>query len=192
MKEGSEWANPYKINHQTTREASLKKYESMLLRNGKLQDSLSTLCYSQLGCWCAPLPCHGNILIDQIKRDFFTTQTLYKPILFVIHNFSPQTLAKLSNVDRLVRKELVYSANGGVSAPVAANASVFFVFVLRVCMLRSGVLRHPLFACTQLSQLSHIVVFSDPPFYRLGLFLWIILNLLQTIVMVSQLLMRKD
>ena len=68
MKEGSEWANPYKINHLTTREASLKKYESMLLRNGKLQDSLSTLCYSQLGCWCAPLPCHGNILIDQIKK----------------------------------------------------------------------------------------------------------------------------
>ena len=68
MREGSIWANPFKIDSQTTREAAIAQYESMLLSNKTLQDALPLLCFRELGCWCVPDMCHGHILISLIKK----------------------------------------------------------------------------------------------------------------------------
>ena len=68
MREGSIWANPFKIDSQTTREAAIAQYESMLLSNKTLQDALPLLCFCELGCWCVPDMCHGHILINLIKK----------------------------------------------------------------------------------------------------------------------------
>ena len=69
MREGSIWANPYKIDNYTTREASIAQYESMLLADKSLQDALPTLCFCELGCWCVPDMCHGHILINELKKN---------------------------------------------------------------------------------------------------------------------------
>ena len=68
MKEGSMWANPFKIDNNTTREESIRRYTSMLSLDNNLHDALATLCFSKLGCWCIPLPCHGHVLIEEIKK----------------------------------------------------------------------------------------------------------------------------
>ena len=68
MKEGSMWANPFKIDNNTTREESIRRYTSMLSLDNNLHDALATLCFSKLGCWCFPLPCHGHVLIEEIKK----------------------------------------------------------------------------------------------------------------------------
>ena len=68
MREGSIWANPFKIDSQTTREAAIAQYESMLLSDKSLQDALPLLCFCELGCWCVPDMCHGHILINLIKK----------------------------------------------------------------------------------------------------------------------------
>ncbi len=62
------WANPYKIpkgsSSDEDRKKVLEKYEDYIklqIAHGKvdLQDLVGS---SELGCWCSPLPCHGNIL----------------------------------------------------------------------------------------------------------------------------------
>lgn len=59
----SKWANPYSTkggNYSLTQ--SLELYEAHI-RNSNLINELAELDNAELGCWCAPNPCHGNILI---------------------------------------------------------------------------------------------------------------------------------
>lgn len=59
----SKWGNPYEIGKDGTREEVIAKYEQYLLSSPHLLNSLHELHGKILGCWCAPLPCHGEILI---------------------------------------------------------------------------------------------------------------------------------
>lgn len=65
---GSPFANPYKIGKDGTREEVLTKYhEFMMARledSEELVDKLLALRGKNLGCWCAPEPCHGNVLVE--------------------------------------------------------------------------------------------------------------------------------
>jgi hypothetical protein len=67
MRVNSLWANPYKINGQTSREQCIRQYETYLKNNNILQNALPQVCYKQLGCWCVPHQCHGHILINAVK-----------------------------------------------------------------------------------------------------------------------------
>lgn len=70
----SKWGNPYSHKEGTTaqyktetREEAVQKYEEYLLANPILYSQLSELKDKVLGCWCAPLSCHGDILIKHIR-----------------------------------------------------------------------------------------------------------------------------
>lgn len=66
------WANPYKIDEYNSREEVLESYleyiENKLMSNKNLINELLKLKGKKLGCWCKPECCHGDILIDLIKK----------------------------------------------------------------------------------------------------------------------------
>ena len=69
-KKASIWANPYK---DKDRKLSLKKYEEYILdkiEKEDLYDSLRELKGKNLGCWCKPESCHGDVLVSIINEVF--------------------------------------------------------------------------------------------------------------------------
>lgn len=64
---GSKWANPFIIDHDGTREEVIAKYERYLYESG-LIDEVHELRDRDLVCWCAPLPCHGDVLLRLANR----------------------------------------------------------------------------------------------------------------------------
>lgn len=66
----SKWGNPFVIGQHGTREEVLQLYQQYLIdgyASGKFtrQDFLD-LDGKTLGCFCHPLPCHGDILIEAV------------------------------------------------------------------------------------------------------------------------------
>jgi hypothetical protein len=63
----SVWANPYNgafRSGEITREEVLSKYREHVLSNPQLLDKLPELEGKVLACWCAPEPCHGDVLLE--------------------------------------------------------------------------------------------------------------------------------
>ena len=75
----SKWGNPFKIHkgktglelHLTTREEVITRYckwitkeegKYLLLRLGELKGK-------DLVCWCSPLPCHADILLELANKE---------------------------------------------------------------------------------------------------------------------------
>ncbi len=65
----SKWGNPYSHKQGTlaeflvsSRKEAIEKYETYLLGNKDLMNSLVELKGKTLGCWCHPKACHGDIL----------------------------------------------------------------------------------------------------------------------------------
>lgn len=61
------FANPFRINKNLSRDDVCKKYEEYItkrLKNEpKLKEELNKLKGKNLGCWCHPEKCHGDILL---------------------------------------------------------------------------------------------------------------------------------
>lgn len=60
----SKWGNPYTIGFDGTREEVIEKYRVWLQANPGLLADLHELHDKILGCWCAPLPCHADVLAE--------------------------------------------------------------------------------------------------------------------------------
>ena len=61
----SKWGNPFKIGRDGTREEVIKKFRQMLDKNPDLVwEAQQELRGKDLVCWCAPLPCHADILLE--------------------------------------------------------------------------------------------------------------------------------
>jgi hypothetical protein len=60
----SKWGNPYIIGVHGNRSEVIAKYKHWLLNNPDLMIQLSELKGKILGCWCAPLPCHCDVLAE--------------------------------------------------------------------------------------------------------------------------------
>jgi len=65
----SRWGNPFKLGRDGTREEVIDKYEVWIKTQKHLMTALSELEGKRLGCWCAPLPCHGDVLIRLINEE---------------------------------------------------------------------------------------------------------------------------
>lgn len=74
---GSKWGNPYThITDKPTladiivdsREEAIEKYRDYILNNKELMDSLDELEGKVLGCYCKPLSCHGDILLELLSK----------------------------------------------------------------------------------------------------------------------------
>lgn len=63
---GSKWGNPWIIGNLTRREV-IERYEVDLL-DSALMDDLHELEGKFLVCHCAPLPCHGDILVKWLVK----------------------------------------------------------------------------------------------------------------------------
>ncbi len=70
---GSKWGNPYShsfepTKHPTiqvpTRADAITSYREYLLNDWRLKADLPELRGKVLGCYCAPLPCHGDVLAE--------------------------------------------------------------------------------------------------------------------------------
>lgn len=70
--ESSNFANPYKIGKDGTREEVITKYkeyiENKLEHDELLQKELISMKDKNLGCWCYPDMCHGNVLLELINK----------------------------------------------------------------------------------------------------------------------------
>ena len=61
------WHNPFKVGGDGMRQEVIAKYERYLLEDRPdLMCRLPELQGKVLGCWCAPKPCHGNVLLRLI------------------------------------------------------------------------------------------------------------------------------
>ena len=71
-KRASIFANPYRIDKNTSREEVLEKYKKYIiekiLNDKSFYLELLKLRGKKLGCWCHPEPCHGDILLELIKK----------------------------------------------------------------------------------------------------------------------------
>jgi hypothetical protein len=65
--EASPWANPFSVK-KWGREEAIKRYEEMLRDKPELLARLPELEGKVLACWCAPEPCHGDVLLRLMEE----------------------------------------------------------------------------------------------------------------------------
>lgn len=63
----SKWGNPYSIGANRTREQAVELYEKMIC-DSPLMNDINELRGKDLICWCAPQPCHGDILLRMANK----------------------------------------------------------------------------------------------------------------------------
>lgn len=59
----SKWGNPFVVYKDGSREEIIAKYREWLLGSELLSD-LHELTGKDLVCWCAPKPCHADVLLE--------------------------------------------------------------------------------------------------------------------------------
>lgn len=64
---GSPWGNPFIIDVHGTREEVIAKYEDWIKTQPRLMAALPNLKGKILGCYCAPKPCHGDVLLRLVN-----------------------------------------------------------------------------------------------------------------------------
>ena len=64
------------IGRDGTREHVIKMYEIYLRHSPDLIAALPELAGKRLGCYCKPLPCHGDVLV-KLLAEFFVTCNLH-------------------------------------------------------------------------------------------------------------------
>jgi Domain of unknown function (DUF4326) len=60
----SKWRSPYSTKRDGTREGVVALYRQWLCNQPHLMAALPELGGRDLVCWCAPKPCHGDVLIE--------------------------------------------------------------------------------------------------------------------------------
>lgn len=58
----SKWGNPYTIGPDGGRAEVIEKYRKYVTGSKRLMSCLHELKGKRLGCFCAPKPCHGDVL----------------------------------------------------------------------------------------------------------------------------------
>ena len=64
----TKWGNPFKVGVDGTQDEVIKKHLIWIKTKPHLMNSLHELKGKRLGCWCAPLPCHGDNLIKLLEE----------------------------------------------------------------------------------------------------------------------------
>lgn len=67
---GTPFGNPYVIGVHGNRKQVIELYRSWFAAQPKLQQlAREQLTGKRLGCWCRPLPCHGDILAAFVNSE---------------------------------------------------------------------------------------------------------------------------
>jgi len=73
----SKWGNPFKMNDPLLpagisrlekRRLVIEEYKGWILRQEDLLRQLSELRGKDLVCWCSPLPCHADVLLQLANK----------------------------------------------------------------------------------------------------------------------------
>lgn len=65
---GSKWGNPFVIGIDGTRDEVIAKYKEWIVNQPQFSD-LEELKGKTLGCFCYPLKCHGDVLIEFLNQN---------------------------------------------------------------------------------------------------------------------------
>ena len=64
--------NPYKIGKDGTRDEVIAKYRKyfnfMLGTSSLFREELENIRGKRLGCYCKPLPCHGDVILEYLEK----------------------------------------------------------------------------------------------------------------------------
>lgn len=66
----SKFGNPFIIGKDGDRQEVIHKYRKWLLSQPELVEEAKKLRGLRLGCFCAPKPCHGDVLADIADSEF--------------------------------------------------------------------------------------------------------------------------
>ncbi len=67
---GSKWGNRFVIGRDGDRAEVIRKYKEWILKNDELLGCLGELKDKVLGCYCRPLACHGDVLVELVESRF--------------------------------------------------------------------------------------------------------------------------
>ncbi len=59
-----QWGNPFIVGRDGPREEVIEKYREWIVDQSELMAQLPMLKGKRLGCYCHPLPCHGDVLVE--------------------------------------------------------------------------------------------------------------------------------
>lgn len=65
----SRFGNPFVIGRDGTREEVIAKYRAWIMTQPDLLAALPELRGQDLLCWCAPKPCHGDVLLELANQE---------------------------------------------------------------------------------------------------------------------------
>jgi Domain of unknown function (DUF4326) len=60
--------NPFVIGRDGSRTEVIAKYRAWIVAHPTLMNALDELRGRDLICWCAPLACHGDVLVELANR----------------------------------------------------------------------------------------------------------------------------
>lgn len=84
----SRWRNPFRVGDDDNCDTIgdvLRQYEDYVRGNSELASKLSDLIgLKEIGCWCAPGPCHGDVLVKLLQQH--CCSRLNSTELMSIHN----------------------------------------------------------------------------------------------------------
>lgn len=66
----SMWGNPYVIGPDGTRSQVIKKYRAWfhsMLEHPEFKQKVELLRGRTLGCYCKPLSCHGDVIVEYLE-----------------------------------------------------------------------------------------------------------------------------
>jgi hypothetical protein len=63
----SKWGNPFVLG-KYDRETAIRKYKEYILNKPELMAALPELFGKHLVCWCYPLACHGDVLMELVAE----------------------------------------------------------------------------------------------------------------------------
>jgi len=81
----SKWGNPFRMNdpllpaglsRMGKRRAVIAQYKEWLPKQADLMKALPELKGKDLVCWCAPLPCHADVLLELANKKTPTPELL--------------------------------------------------------------------------------------------------------------------
>ena len=64
----SKWGGPFQVAWDGDQQEIVEKYRDWVKSQPKLLADLPSLRGKVLGCYCAPRPCHGDVLIELLQE----------------------------------------------------------------------------------------------------------------------------
>jgi len=75
--ESTFWGNPFIIGKDGTREEVINKYRTFIMGSEEHMTRIGELTGKILGCWCSPLACHADVLVDLANKPDWGNDDLF-------------------------------------------------------------------------------------------------------------------